>query len=140
MIKLIMKTLIWEPCISQGSPEKQIQKDIYLFVCYRSWLTDFAQSEGLRTKGPGVRMRSNSESLGTQAGEDGCLSLSRESKSAFFHLLVPLTPSLDWLHPLALKIVFFALSMDSTTNVFQRVPHKLINNVLPAILDISKPS
>ena len=42
--------------------------------------------------------------------------------------------------PPALKTVFFTLSMDSNTNLFQRVPHKLINNVLPAILDISKAS
>ena len=60
-----------------------------------------------------------------------------------------LLSSTSWFHshphwiglcPLALKIVFFALSMDSNTNLFQRVPHKLINNVLPAILVISKPS
>lgn len=67
-------------------------------------------------------------------------SLSREKQICFLpplgstHTLI----GLDYVQ-LALKIVF-ALSMDSTTNVFQRVPHKLINNVLPAILDISKPS
>lgn len=132
MIKLTMKTLIWEPRISQGSPEKQIQKNIYLFVCYRSWLTEFGDQEFLwkleflpgescRTKkasgmswwcfspkareprGQECECWCDSESLGTQAGEDGCLSSSREGKPAFFQLLIPLTPSLDWIMSTSIK-------------------------------------
>ena len=45
----------------------------------------------------------DSESLGPQAGEDGCLSSSREGKSAFFHLLIPLTPSLGWIMSTSIK-------------------------------------
>ena len=172
-----MKTLIWEPRISQGSPEKQIQKNIYLFVCYRSWLTEFGDQEFLWklkflpgeswnfylvkaveprkpvewADGVSVQRPENQGARSVNAGVTLKVWEPRQEKmdvsaqveranllsfNSWFHS----HPHWIGLCPPALKTVFFTLSMDSNTNLFQRVPHKLINNVLPAILDISKAS
>ena len=161
MIKLIMKTLIWEPCISQGSPEKQIQKDIYSFVIGVGSLIletkiylvkavepgkPVVQADGVSVQRPenqGARSLNSGLTLKVWEPRQEEMNVSAQAER------VNLLSSTSWFHshphwiglcPLALKIVFFALSMDSNTNLFQRVPHKLTNNVLPAILVISKPS
>lgn len=103
----------------------------------RSWWC--LSPEAREPRGQECECWCDSESLGTQAGKDVSAQAERANPLSFtswFHS----HPHWIGLCPLALKIVFFALSMDSNTNLFQRVPHKLINNVLPAILDISKAS
>lgn len=125
----LLRKLWYENLVSVRVLQRNRFKRIFicLFVCYRRWLTEFGDQEFLwnlilpdeicRTrKASGTSwwclspkaqeprgQECDSESLGTQAGEDGCLSSSREGKSAFFHLLIPLTPSLDWIMSTSIK-------------------------------------